>query len=530
MANKYAEVATRKNKASAPTAVNHSGAAVYGVRDETVLDRFLVLGAEGGTAYVGEREQVLEMVPSIERLLASDHRWVVDHTVAFSEAGRGVKNDPALFVLAMAASTGTSTDKAYALAEMPKVARTGTHILQFVAMVDKLRGWSRGLRTGIANWYTNKTVDQLAYQLVKYPNRGGWRQGDVLRSAHPTPVDTAMDQVFKFAVGRDYDATGIKWLEAHDKLQAAKTVKQVVALIEQYRAFAEIVPSQWQKEPDVWRAMLPNLGITAIVRNLGRMTAYGVLNGMSDADVYVQNALRDGELIKKGRLHPLTVLNGWMAYTGAVGDRKSSMEWRAVPQIAAAMEDAFYLSFDAVAPTGRRFVYGLDVSGSMAAQISGLSITCAQAVAAMSMVLARREQRYKIMAFNNGIEKLDITPKTDFKAMFRMVNGINGGGTNCALPMQWAMKEGVEADAFVVLTDNETNDYQWRGAFSRNAGTSPAQALKDYRQATGIDAALIVVAMTSTGFSIADPTDKKMLDVVGFSTDTPALINSFVLI
>jgi 60 kDa SS-A/Ro ribonucleoprotein len=33
--------------------------------------------------------------------------------------------------------------------------------------------------------------------------------------------------------------------------------------------------------------------------------------------------------------------------------------------------------------------------------------------------------------------------------------------------------------------------------------------------------------MTATDFTIADPTDPGMLDVVGLSTDTPALISQF---
>jgi 60 kDa SS-A/Ro ribonucleoprotein len=34
--------------------------------------------------------------------------------------------------------------------------------------------------------------------------------------------------------------------------------------------------------------------------------------------------------------------------------------------------------------------------------------------------------------------------------------------------------------------------------------------------------------MVSNGFSLADPNDAGMLDVVGMSTDTPNLISSFV--
>jgi len=51
--------------------------------------------------------------------------------------------------------------------------------------------------------------------------------------------------------------------------------------------------------------------------------------------------------------------------------------------------------------------------------------------------------------------------------------------------------------------------------------------LKNYRQQMGRPAKLVVIGMTSTGFSIADPDDAGMLDVVGFDTATPALISDF---
>ena len=55
----------------------------------------------------------------------------------------------------------------------------------------------------------------------------------------------------------------------------------------------------------------------------------------------------------------------------------------------------------------------------------------------------------------------------------------------------------------------------------------PAQALRDYRLSSGIDARLVVVGMVANGFSIADPNDPGMLDVVGFDTATPQLVSDF---
>lgn len=49
-----------------------------------------------------------------------------------------------------------------------------------------------------------------------------------------------------------------------------------------------------------------------------------------------------------------------------------------------------------------------------------------------------------------------------------------------------------------------------------------------YRDASGIPAKLIVVGMVSNGFSIADPNDGGMMDVVGFDTAAPAMMADFI--
>lgn len=81
-----------------------------------------------------------------------------------------------------------------------------------------------------------------------------------------------------------------------------------------------------------------------------------------------------------------------------------------------------------------------------------------------------------------------------------------------------ALERGIAADAFVVYTDSET----WAGK------VHPVEALRTYRKKTGIAAKLVVVGLVSNGFSIADPDDAGMLDVVGFDTGAPAVIADFI--
>ena len=94
------------------------------------------------------------------------------------------------------------------------------------------------------------------------------------------------------------------------------------------------------------------------------------------------------------------------------------------------------------------------------------------------------------------------------------------GGTDCAQPMIYAKKKNLEVDVFMVYTDCET----YAGKIH------PSKALKQYRKHSGInDAKLIVCAMTSNGFTLADPEDRGMLDMAGFDSAAPDVIKQFVL-
>ena len=90
--------------------------------------------------------------------------------------------------------------------------------------------------------------------------------------------------------------------------------------------------------------------------------------------------------------------------------------------------------------------------------------------------------------------------------------------TDCALPMIQALKNNEKVDAFVIYTDSET----YMGTIH------PQAALEEYRKATGINAKLIVVGMTSNCLTIADPKDLNTLNLAGFDTATPRIISDFI--
>jgi 60 kDa SS-A/Ro ribonucleoprotein len=157
-------------------------------------------------------------------------------------------------------------------------------------------------------------------------------------------------------------------------------------------------------------------------------------------------------------------------------------------------------------------------------------LSCREASAAMALVTAATEPSHNFVAFTNGggrsmwggigsgLTPLTISPRQRLDDVVRSISNLPFGGTDCALPMVEALKHRWAVDTFVIYTDNET----WSGDIH------PAQALRRYREGMGIAAKLVVVAMTSNGFTIADPDDAGMLDVVGFDTTTPQVISDFI--
>ena len=138
--------------------------------------------------------------------------------------------------------------------------------------------------------------------------------------------------------------------------------------------------------------------------------------------------------------------------------------------------------------------------------------------AAMAMITHRTEVDAHVIAFSDHMVEVYFNNDDSLKSVIDRTSKIPFGGTDCALPMLWALQNNISVDAFVIYTDSET----YFGTIH------PFQALQQYRMKTGINAKLIVVGMTSNGFTISNPEDQGMLDCCGFDTATPNLISDFI--
>ena len=510
---------------------NEAGGYVYQLDDWKAFERFLILGTEGGTYYVGERKLTRDNAIRTMGCIAADGRRAVDLIVDISDKGRAPKNDPAIFALALTASADDVKTRQYALDHLHKVCRIPTHLFHFNTFVEQFRGRGRSLNSAVRDWYQLAPLDKLAFEMVKYQQRDGWSHRDLLRLCHPHPLRGRRDAgnsesrnaLYRWATSGGIELADDLPPEVVLDFEAAKTADKrgLIKLIRERGLVREMVPTESLTDPDVWEALLMKMPPTAMIRNLGNMSKVGLLKPLSEASKTVVAKLADGAGLKKKRVHPIEILIALKTYSQGHGMRGSG-QWVPVPAVIDALNDAFYTTFGYIEPSKKRILYGIDTSGSMwwdSSTIRNTPICAAEGAAVMAMACARVEEDYYIMAFSTGMKQIGITNETRLVDALEIMKRLGEGGTDCSLPMLWAMKEKINVDAFILLTDNET----WAGYMH------PSQALEKYRKWSGIqDAKEVVVGMTATNFTVADPKDPNTLDVVGFDTSTPQAISEFV--
>lgn len=517
---------------------NAAGGFVFKVGAEEALLRFLILGTTGGTYYQGEQELTKENAARVIEFAQNDGVRLVEILVDVSVNNRAPKQNPTIFALAVAASVSDEAGRKAAFDAMPAVLRTGTHFMMFHKYVQQFRGWGMGLRKAGQRWLDSKSVDQLAYQMVKYRSREGFTQRDLLRLIHPKTADATRNGLYKWVTSGEINEGVPMLVNAFTMAQGTSDVKTWVDLVHSYGLSWEMLPDAALKERAVWDALLDKgMPMTALLRQLPRLTNLGVVagplsKGSRSAEIAAQ--LTNPEYLQKARVHPYNVLVAQRTYAAGRSFRGSNT-WTPDTMIVDALDSAFYASFGNVEPANKRTMIGLDVSGSMGSPVMDGPLTAREGSAAMSLITAATEPWTETYGFTGGsggwgygqarnrgkdygsFYKLGISPKMRLDSVISKISNLPFGTTDVALPMTEALRQGLEVDTFLVITDNETY-----------GGKSHVfQALEKYRNKTGINSRLIVVGMTATECSVIDPEDVGSLGVVGMDSAAPTLISNF---
>lgn len=494
---------------------NDAGGYSFTVGSRSLFHRFLILGSDTNY-YKSATDLTVENAKNVIEVIKTDGRAAVHEIVQVSISGRAPKNEPAIFALALAATFGDAETKFAAYAAITQVCRTGTHLFTFVQNIQDLRGWSRGLRTGVANFYTEKSDDKLAYQLIKYRQRNGWTHKDVIRLCHPKKDSKLIEYAVKQEMIGETPHPQIMAFEMLKQL-GTRDVKQSAHIISDYKLPWEAVPTELLKEKAIWEVLLPNMGLTAVVRNLGKLTNIGLIQSNLDDATKLVRGMFNQENVARSKIHPLQLLIAQKTYAQGHGE-KGKLSWSPVQAIVDALDGGFYSAFGNVEATGKNTLLAVDCSGSMTyTGCAGSSLTPREGAVAMALVTANVEPNHEIIAFDSDLYKVKLSPKMRLSDAMAAIPQ-TGKGTDCSLPMQYADTMKLNIDAFVSYTDSQS----WSGT------QHPVQALNKYRKKFNPNARAVNVAMVANSYTTTEPGDSNSLNLTGFDAATPQLISAFL--
>jgi 60 kDa SS-A/Ro ribonucleoprotein len=523
---------------------DNAGGYVFAKDLWTRLEDFLILGTAGGTYYLGEDTLTGDNADVVFQAVREDGPRVVALLTDISTARppRAPKNRGCLFALAAASAFGDPATVQAVKAALPRVARTTDHVAALFGYRKQLKGKpaaggtapvaSRAWRSALAGWFLAADVNAVAWKACKArqrktPSGEPLALRDVLRIAHPRADTPERRALLGWLAGHVSDAEAAAVIPAVDAFLAAQAVSSAAAAIAVVTGRGvpwEFLPSEFLASPGVWEALAGTVGMTALLRNLARMTRVGAIGPFAAANAEVVRRLGDAAALRAARVHPMDVFLALRVYNSGMSrpNRKAPpVTWEPAGEISDALEDAYDKSFGYTGPSGRRLVVAVDSSGSMRwnTVVSGGSpLGTAYAVACAMATQVRRIEgaNAHVIEADTAVHPSKITARTTLRQIASWEP--SGGGTDLSLPFTWALRHDVQADGFLLLTDGET----WAGQ------VQPFQALSAYRSGRNPAARVVVAAMTAAGHTIREPGDPGVLNAVGLDASLPAVLTGFI--
>lgn len=509
--------------------VNSGEMPIYTLDDIERLKRFIFLGSENVSLNINKDILKYQNIMCLENLL-DKCRYDDILEVINKSKNTMYKNDYLIYVLARSCSIRLNDDPLFWKKDFRsdcyklvlEICIIPTHLFLFIKLyrtinnkLYKTTGWNSHLKKMIDEWYQSKSYSDLMYHVTKYQSRHNWTHKDILRLSHIKANDNTINDIFKYITKNKLNDTNpnLNYLIAFNNLKKENDIDKIVDYINEYNFVKEQIPYHLLNEPKIWVALIKNMSITELLKSLNKITALNILNDYSEILELVKRK------IDTVYVHPLQLLIVLKMYNKGQ-DMKGDLTWVPHMEISSILNTTFYASFSKLAPTNKKLLLALDVSSSMSWNtICGIDcLSAAEVSCTMAMMFDFVEKNVDIMGFSSEFKNLDISSKVCLEENLELVKNNTFGNTDCALPFVWASENKKEYDAIIIFTDNETNINT----------IEPFTALQMYRSKMNKNTKLIVVALTSNGFSIANPNDANMMDVYGFDNNIYHTINKFL--
>jgi len=427
---------TRRPSMTAPTQ-NREGYPAFEADDKTQYTQTLLTNTFGKTYYASQRDLVKEGLELHDKMLQSDPEFMAK-AAAYARNRGYMRSQPTVALAKLMGYKGTSEEvqrrRGVAEKVFGKVIKTPNDLLDLFVLMESFGAVPNGRRIKrmVSSWLNEKMSE---YWAIKYgtTKKGAWNMSRVIKHVHP-----GHNELYRYLRYRKKDD---KWaadiselaqVKAFEALKGASTDTDKVRLITEGRLPHEVATSFAGSSKVVWDAIVPQLPVFALLKNLATLERHGVLDTNRKL---IEGKLTDPEVIKRSRILPFRFL--------------TASEHVASAWCVDALRESLELSFENIPDVKGRTVIALDISGSMSGQF--LRVASIFAISLMK----KADLDGRLLLFDTRLEEFRVSKRDSILTQAQRIRA--RGGTDTSLPVRWLLQQGEKTDNFIMITDEQQN-------------------------------------------------------------------------
>lgn len=373
--------------------------------------QMLLSNTFGNTFYVKSRDLVKQAVEVHDKMLAEDPAFAAKALVY--ARNKGFMRSQPIFGLAKL----SVVDPALFRSIFSEVIRTPKDLLDFCVVVKQVRkGFGRALKTAISSWLRDK---MSPYWVIKYGSLTVDKRSlrSVYRFARPRN-DGVFNPLVHYLVkgpseplpeGQAYPDQ----LLAYEALKSAETPSAKAEAITAGRLPHEVATTFAGSDETVWNAIVPQMPIFALLRNLRTLIRHGVLEGHRE---HIEGVFTNADRVTKSKILPFQFTKAFEVLQG-----ESAPGW-----VQDALRDAVEHSVGNMPELPGRTAVCLDISGSM--QGEPLKIA-----SLFSLALIRRSNNGRLILFDTVAEDFQYSKRDSILSQSARIK--TRGATNISAPI-----------------------------------------------------------------------------------------------
>jgi 60 kDa SS-A/Ro ribonucleoprotein len=459
---------------STPTTTNREGYSAYTRSIEEQYIQTLLTNTVGNTFYA-DNSTLLQEANEIHDNMLKDDPVFVAKALAFAR-NKGLMRLQPIFGLAKLSSVSPNLFAKV----FPQVTLIPSDLQDFMTIIE---GQGRGQGGRAIKRQVTQFLNTISeYWAIKYNGRGrGYSLADIVKTVHPKPVSDKQKAIFAYLVGREYDKTQVPQISAYENLKKTTNTREQIALIQEGRLPHEVVTGVIKPSSEIWTAILHQMPIFALLRNLNTMDRAGVLDENRE---YIISVLNDPKRLQKSKILPFRFVNAF---------QQVEKSW-----IKDVLRQAVELTHSNLPDIHGKTAVFLDVSGSMEGDYLRTG-------SVFALALYKKTKGNGIFwTFDTRV--YDPQPSM-YDSILSQAERIEAkGGTDTGAPVEKLREDNLYVDNIIIITDEQ-----------QNTGSPFYKELEKYRYTINPDTKAFVIDIAPYRSAMVPPTDKNTHYIYGWS-------------